>query len=85
MSVLKCKMCGANLNVARDDTVCTCEYCGTTQTIPMADSEKKVRLFNRANEYRLNNDFTRAYSAYEVIVAEDPNEAEAYWGLVLSG
>lgn len=84
MPILKCKMCGGDLNLIEGDTVCTCEYCGTTQTIPMADSDKKIRLFNRANEYRLNNDFSRAYSAYEAIVNDDPEEAEAYWGMVLS-
>lgn len=84
MPILKCKMCGGNLNVIDNDTVCTCEYCGTTQTIPLIDSDKKARLFNRANDYRLNNDFSRAYNAYEAIVSENPNEAEAYWGMILS-
>ncbi|MBR0420782.1 MAG: toll/interleukin-1 receptor domain-containing protein [Erysipelotrichaceae bacterium] len=84
MPVLKCKMCGGNLEVTDGQTVCTCEYCGTTQTVPLIDSDKKARLFNRANDYRLNNDFDRAYNTYEAIVSEDPNEAEAYWGMVLS-
>ena len=84
MPILKCKMCGGNLNITDNDTVCTCEYCGTTQTIPLIDSDKKARLFNRANDYRLNNDFSRAYNAYEAIVSENPNEAEAYWGMILS-
>ncbi len=84
MSILKCKMCGGNLNIADHDTVCTCEYCGTTQTIPIIDSDKKARLFNRANDYRLSNDFSKAYNAYEAIVSENPGEAEAYWGMILS-
>ena len=84
MIILKCKMCGGNLNIQEDQTVCTCEYCGTTQTIPHIDSDKKARLFNRANDYRLNNDFDHAFNAYEIITSEDPEESEAYWGLVLS-
>ena len=84
MANLKCKMCGGNLEVTESQTICTCEYCGTTQTVPLIDSDKKARLFNRANDYRLNNDFDRAYNTYEAIINENPNEAEAYWGMVLS-
>ena len=84
MAVFKCKMCGGELNINPGDTVVTCEYCGTTQTIPYLDSDKKARLFNRANEYRLNNEFDKAYSSYETIINEEPEEAEAYWGLILS-
>ena len=53
-------------------------------TVPRIDSEKKARLFNRANEYRLNNEFDKAYEAYKAIVEEDEQEAEAYWGMILS-
>ena len=82
--VFKCKICGGALDISAGETICTCDYCGTTQTLPLLDSDKKIRLFNRANEYRLENEFDKAYSAYEAIVLEEPDEAEAYWGLVLS-
>ena len=42
---------------------------------------KKVRLYNRANRYRLECEFDKAY---ENIVSDGPAEAGAYWGLVLS-
>ena len=83
-TVLKCKMCGGDIEVNPDMTVGTCLFCGSTMTLPKIDSEKKARLFNRANQYRLNNEFDKAYDAYEAIVQEDEQEAEAYWGLVLS-
>ena len=83
MIVYKCKMCGANLNIEEGASICTCEYCDTTQTVPKADDEKKVSLFSRANRLRINNEFDKAESVYESIVAEFPEEAEAYWGLVL--
>ena len=83
MAVFKCKMCGGELNLIKDTNVCECEYCGTTQTVPSADDEKKMNLFNRANRLRFANEFDKAAGVFESIVAEFPEEAEAYWGLVL--
>ena len=60
-----------------------CEYCGTRQTVPTADNEKKLTLFARANRLRAACEFDKATGIYEAIVAEFPEEAEAYWGLVL--
>ena len=84
MSVLKCKMCGGDISVNADMTVGTCQYCGSVMTLPHIDSDKKARLFNRANEYRRNNEFDKAYDAYNLIAAEDGEEPEAYWGMLLS-
>lgn len=83
MAVLKCKMCGGDLFVKEGMKIVECEFCGTTQTIPGADSEKKVNLFNRANKLRIASEFDRAAGIYESIIAEFPQEAEAYWGLCL--
>ncbi|MBE6751213.1 MAG: TIR domain-containing protein [Ruminococcaceae bacterium] len=83
MVVFKCKMCGGDLQIQEEATVCECEYCGTKQTVPSADDEKKLQLFNRANRLRFNNEFDKAAGVYESIVAEFPEEAESYWGLVL--
>ena len=83
MAICKCKMCGGDLNITELDKVVECEYCGTTQTVPSADSEKKMTLFNRANRLRLNNEFDKSAGIYESIIAEFPEEAEAYWGIVL--
>ncbi len=83
MAIYKCKMCGGDLNIEADINVIECEYCGTTQTVPTADNEKKVNLFNRANRLRLNSEFDKAAGIYESIIAEFPEEAEAYWGLCL--
>ena len=83
MTVFKCKRCGGDLNITEADKVVECEYCGTTQTVPSADNEKKMALFNRANRLRLNNKFDKAAALYEQLIAEFPEEAEAYWGLCL--
>lgn len=83
MAVLKCKMCGGNLEVSEGMSVCECAYCGTRQTVPSVDNEKKISLFRRANKYRASCEFDKASVVYENIIAEFPKEAEAYWGLVL--
>lgn len=83
MAVYKCKMCGGDLEILPGTTVCECEYCGTQQTVPSADSEKLMNLYNRANRLRFNNEFDKAAGVFESIVAEFPEEAEAYWGLCL--
>ena len=83
MSVIKCKMCGGDLELIEGSSVAVCEYCGSQQTVPAADNEKKLTLFARANRLRLACEFDKAAGVYESIVADFPEEAEAYWGLVL--
>lgn len=83
MAIIKCKMCGGDLNVEENSQIAVCEYCGTQQTVPKQDNEKKLTLFARANRLRFACEFDKAAGVYESIVAEFPEEAEAYWGLVL--
>lgn len=83
MAILKCKMCGGDLNITEGMTVAECEYCGSMQTVPTVDNEKKLTLFARANRLRAGCEFDKAAGVYETIVADFPEEAEAYWGLVL--
>lgn len=83
MITFKCKMCGGDLNLVDESNICECEFCGTQQTIPHADNEKKANLFNRANRLRMGAEFDKAATVYSSITAEFPEEAEAYWGLCL--
>lgn len=83
MPIIKCKMCGGNMEIREGVSITECEYCGTKQTVPNVDNEKKVTLFSRANRLRLACEFDKAAGVYENLVAEFPEEAEAYWGLVL--
>ena len=83
MTIYKCKMCGGDLQIEKGATTCRCIYCDTLQTVPSADDEKKTILFNRANRLRMNSEFDKASGVYESIIADFPEEAEAYWGLVL--
>ena len=86
MPILRCKMCGGDLNISsfdKDTLLVECSFCGTKQTIPSADSEKKINLFNRAIKLLRLCEFDKASGVYESIIADYPEEAEAYWGLVL--
>ena len=83
MAVIKCKMCGGDLSVAEGATVAVCEYCGTKQTLPRLDDDRRANLYDRANHFRRNNDFDKAMGIYEQILNEDTTDAEAYWSLVL--
>ncbi len=83
MAIYKCKMCGGSLEPAQGETVCKCSYCGTVQTLPQTDNERIRQLFDRANSFRLKNDFDSAAMVYENIIAEYPEDAEAHWGICL--
>ena len=83
MAIFKCKMCGGTLEITGGETVATCEYCGTKQTLPKTDDDVISTLFNRANNLRLKCEFDKAAQIYEKIVEQDSAQAEAYWGIVL--
>lgn len=83
MAVFKCKMCGGNLEVQEKMSVCECVYCGTKQTLPRLNDERRANLYDRANHFRRNNEFDKAMSMYEQILEEDKEDSEAYWSLVL--
>lgn len=84
MSVMfKCKMCGGDLALTQGSTIATCDFCGSRQTVPNNDDDKKLALFERADQLRRSCDFDKAAGVYESIVSEFRHEAEAYWGLVL--
>jgi len=77
MSVFKCKMCGGSIEFEQGETVGTCDSCGTKQTLPKLDDERKADLYDRANHFRRNNDFDKATGIYETILNEDKTDAEA--------
>ena len=83
MALFKCKMCGGALEINANETVATCEYCGTQQTLPKLDDDRKANLYDRANHFRRNNEYDKATGIYEQILNEDKTDAESYWSLVL--
>ena len=83
MSIFKCKMCGGTIEFEQGATVGVCDSCGTKQTLPRLDDDRKANLYDRANHFRRNNDFDKAMGIYETILNDDNTDAEAYWSLVL--
>ena len=83
MAVFKCKMCGGTVEFEPGATVGVCDSCGTKQTLPRLDDDRRANLYDRANHFRRNNDFDKAAGLYEQILNEDSTDAEAYWSLVL--
>ena len=83
MSIIKCKMCGGDLNIQEGAKIAECMYCGSMQTIPNIDDERRANLYARAGQFRLNGDFDKAASIYDEILRDDNTDAEAHWSIVL--
>lgn len=83
MAIFRCKMCGGDLEIIENASSCTCDFCGTKQTIPTVKDENLQGLFNRANVLRMKSEFDKAEEIYEKILQSSSTEAEAYWGLIL--
>ena len=77
--ILKCKMCGGDIELSADKTFGTCDSCGSTMTFPKVDDEQRANMFNRGNHFRRQGEFDKALAVYERIVQEDENDAEAHW------
>ena len=79
MAIIRCKICGGDIEISDDKTLGTCEYCGSTTTFPAISDDQRIAAFNRGNSFRMNGDFDRALAVYERIVSEDDTDAEAHW------
>lgn len=82
--IIKCKMCGGDIQFNPGDTCGQCDHCGCTTTFPKLPDEQRANLFNRANHFRRQCEFDKAMAAYEHILEVDDTDAEAHWGIVLS-
>ena len=83
MTVLKCKMCGGDLEFTEGSSVVECEYCGSKQTVSTSGDAQLLNLLNRANHIRQNCDFDKAIEIYERILQNNDSDAEVYWALAL--
>ena len=64
MAAFKCKMCGGDLIIEKGSTVAECEYCGSKQTLPKLDDDRRTNFYDRANHFRRNNEFDKAAGIY---------------------
>ena len=83
MAIFTCKICGGMLETDGTLSVAVCTHCGTKQTLPRADDEKKNALYERAERLRRSGDFTRAMALYEELLTMDAEDADLYWAQLL--
>ena len=83
MAIIKCKMCGGDIEISADKTFGTCEYCGSTMTLPKTDDDQRLSLFNRGTHLRRNGEFDKAAAIYERLIGGNDADAEAHWNLLL--
>ena len=68
INTYQCPACTGPLHFAAGSGKLECEYCGSVQTVPVADDEKKLTLFSRANRLRAACEFDKAEQLYEKII-----------------
>ena len=69
MAIIKCKMCGGDIEISADKTFGTCEYCGSTMTLPKVDDEQRAAAFNRGNHFRRSGSVTKYTAAAHSTIA----------------
>ena len=84
MAVVKCKMCGGDLQINGDEKYGTCAYCGTVVTLPSIADAQIENLFMRAEQFRHMKQFDKALETYTAIINIFPTDSEAHWGALLS-
>ena len=79
MAIIKCKMCGGDIELSADKSFGVCEFCGSTMTLPKVDDEQRAAAFDRGNHFRRIGDFDKALTVYESLVRDNEADAEAHW------
>lgn len=74
-----CKNCGTEIDVYEGKKTAVCDFCGMEQTLPGLDDPQKLEKFVNANELRLDSRFDEAIECYKQIIAQYPDDNEAYW------
>ena len=81
---MRCETCGGELKYSEDRKSAVCLNCGNEYHFKEEKSENLAMMLNLANKARLANDFDGAIQKYEAVIEENPTDAEAHWGVVLS-
>ena len=82
MQAIKCKYCGGSIALSSANHG-YCTYCGQEVTFPSSRDERVLSMYERANHFRAQGEFDRAYSAYQHLVEENNTDAELHWNLLL--
>lgn len=79
MAVLKCKMCGGTIEFKEGATVGVCESCGTKQTFPRLDDERKASRYDKAsNRYLKEAELFIKKKNCDYYDLDDKNKASNY-------
>ena len=84
MNRVNCKICGEISNLPEGISYGICPHCKTITTFPQLYDEQQKQLYDRAEHFRLNNEYDKALTAYKQLITLNPSLSEAYWGAVLS-
>ena len=80
MAILKCKMCGGDLSVTEGMKIVECDFCGTTQTVPNADDEKKTNLLTEQTDCVLQASLTVRQASMKVSLLSSPRKRKLTGG-----
>lgn len=98
MIVLKCKMCGGDVELSPDKTYGICSYCGNNVKLSETGHEQKVslkdiadnvastsleRLIQNSNTYLKLSDYSSAQEVFSRITKEYPEDYRGWWGLIV--
>ena len=83
-SAMRCEACGGLLEYSDDRKKAVCLHCGNEYFFKEEKSNSLVLALNLANQKRAACDFDGAAIGYKAVLEENPNDAEANWGLAIS-
>lgn len=83
MAVFHCKMCGGEIELHPDASAARCGHCGTQQTLPKLDTQRRENLYDCVGHFLRCGDFDKADAVCRRILSEEPADPEAHWLLAL--
>lgn len=79
LNSLTCKICGGEVSPDEERITGSCQSCGAEGMFPKAD----VKKLNRVTYLRNHLEFERAEALCDTLIAENPEDSEAYWNRLL--
>lgn len=83
-STMQCDRCGGEMRLSEDGLRAKCPYCNHEIVFRSPKGEALLLALARADSFRRDSRFSDAIREYKLITEENPEDSEAFWGLVLS-
>lgn len=84
MALIKCPICGGDLELEERIPYASCPYCSNVIPLPDVRDEHRANLFLRGEQLLHSSHFDQALSVFESIIDEDPRDAEAHWNALMA-